>query len=602
MLGHEKLTISRKVTEYEARISSQTLEINSLKGEVSRAQSVIQSYQSNKANTTSAHEAMLKAEVEGLKKENENFKREILQRNASIESERRSTDRLRSELQSLKDQFTENERKALSEHTSAMQNQANLFQDQIQSYQAEIKRLNEQVITIQNSTLPHNEQIISLNRQIHDLGEQLSTAQSLQRITADQLSHEKDQNKTLAEQVKNLKESLSAAMLNYESNENQVGHFKDQIKSLKEQLKSSQEETQTANSSMKRLQEQMESLRDQLQKNEAAVSQKNESTMNSSSKTFIERNFVTQVEHPTYNPHLHAVNTAYIQETEAELARLRNHIMRLQNELSMHQTVTPGEISEYQSRIHKLRLDLEQAQDLALQEGRKASEYKKALDLAEHESLEHLKQVDHYKSEAQDVRWKLERSEQQIAQLQRDLKAAAEDKERSRFSSEQEIKLRTQVEILTRDLQTKEQKIEKLTMNYTNLSAKFHDLSEVSSKHNTHTRDDESTSLIKEENENLRRINGKLLAELTELRSENNSLRTGRSTYNNHGREYHELNQKLMFLENKFASDKEHGRISMTSRKDRLTEVQEQRARESPASVRTGAREARRPLRRAPPD
>lgn len=574
MLGQEKITISRKVTEFEARVNSQTIEIQNLKAENSRQQSIIHSYQANKTSTSSTQELLLRAEVDALKKDLASCKSDLVQKDAFIQSERRNSDKIRGELQSIKDEFAERERKTFAEHSSALQNQSTRFQDQIDAYQREIKRMNEQIIAVQSTSLPHNEQIITLNRQIHELNEKLITSESLQRSATDKLNFEKDQNKLLNDQLSHLKEQVFNANSNSDKFEGQISTLKDQIRSLKDQLKDSQQEAEGAKGQVNRLQEQIESFKQQPNRQDSEKNSKSENNTNSSSKTVIERNYITQVEHPGFNPHLHAMNTAYIQETEAELARLRNQIMRLQSDLSKQQSMAPGDFSEYQGRIHKLRLDLEQAQDQALQESRKASEYKKALELSEHENIEQIKQIEHYKSEAQEFKWKLEKADQQIGQLQRELKSAHDEKERSRSFNEQETKLKAQIEFLQKDIQNKDDKIEKLTLNYANLSSKLNDISESSSKRDAFTRDDEATFLIKE-NDNLRRINSKLLMELNELRTENNSLRSTRSSYNSQGREYHELSQKLMFLESKMASDKENGRHSLTIRKIECPEAQE---------------------------
>jgi chromosome segregation ATPase len=569
MLGQEKITISRKMTEYEARINSQTFEIQNLKSENTRQQSMLHSYQSSRSTTSSGQELLLRAEVDGLKKDLDNSRTELLQKDAFIQSERRISEKLRGELQALKDEFSERERKSFSEQSSVLQSQSNRFQEQIEAYQKEIKRMNDQLIASQSSSFPQNEQLITLNKQIHELNEKLITAESLQRSANDKVNFEKDQNRLLTEQIGHFKEQLANSNGNAEKFENQSSLLKDQIRGLKDQLKDSQQEAESSKNLVNRLQEQIDSLRQQSIKQEGSTSGKSENNTNASSKTVIERNFITQMEHPGYNPHLHAMNTAYIQETEAELARLRNQIMRLQSELSKQQSMAPGEFNEYQGRIHKLRLDLEQAQDQALQESRKSSEYKKALELSEHEHIEQIKQTEHYKSESQELKWKLERADQQISQLQRELKASQEDKERSRSFNEQETKLKAQIEILMKDLHYKEEKIEKLTMNFANLTSKFSDISENSSKKDYNTRDDEATLLIKEENDNLKRINNRLLMELNELRSENNSLRApSRNSYGHQGREYQELSQKLMFLESKFASEKENGSFIFNIRKD----------------------------------
>jgi chromosome segregation ATPase len=578
MLSQEKLTISRKVTEYEARINSQIIEIQNLKADNSKAQSVIHSYQNSKTTTSSAQEHQLRGEIESLRRNNDALKLEIQQRSGYSDSERRAADDLRAELQNLREEFARKERKTLSDHTSALDTQSRKFQDQIQAYQNEIKRMNEQIISVQATSLPQNEQILGFNKHIKELSDQLATSQSLQRISSDQLNHEKDQNRMLSDQIKHLKDQVSSVQIQSDGIEGQNGVLRDQLRQLKDQLRESQEATQTANSSARRLQDQIETLRDQLAKTEVMASGKSEANTNSNSKTVIERNYITQLEHPGFSPHLHAINAAYIQETEAELAKLRSHIMKLQNELSLQQTLSPGDLGDYQARIHKLRLDLEQAQDQAIQESRKAAEYKKALEASEHENIEQIKQIEHYKSEAQEAKWRVEKADQQTSQLQRDLKFAQEEKDRSKGFNEQETKLRAQIEILMRDLQNKDDKIEKLTLNYANLSAKLNDLSETTSKRDTHTRDDEATYLIKEENDNLRRINSKLLVELNELRGENNNLRSSRSSYQHHGREYQELSQKLMFLESKMASDKENGRSQLTLREAECSKEQEQRA------------------------
>lgn len=558
MLNQEKLTITKRVTEYEARIRTQTSEIQNLKADNSRAQSLLRVYQTNPANkqpNSSGEEQGLRSEIALLKKETEGLRNELFQKNNIIDSEKRNSDHLRSEIKNLRDEYLNKESKMLNEHSNSIQSHTASYMDQVQKQQIEIKRLNEEILNSHKNSQPLNSQLADYQQQIRNMSDELASSQSLQRMNADQLAHEKTQNKSLQDELIRLREQMTSSNPQVENLKSQIRVLQEEVDSTNERLR---EVRETSAATIRKLSHQLDEI--QFKRDARPSYPKSESHHNTNSKTVIERNYIHQVDQPSFNPHLHAVNTAYIQETEAELARLRNQIMRLQNEKNQQSNFTSPEAAEYQTRINKLRHELDESQDHLLQETRKAAEIKKLLDVAESSYHEQLRQTDHFKAQCQELEWKLERADQQIAQLRKELKSADDAIDKSSRYSESEAKLKAQVELLSKDLQNKDDKISQLTHNYASLSTKYNEISESSSMRHIHSRDDDAVYLIKEENENLRKINSKLLVELNELRGENSTLRSNRTSYHQHGREYHELNSKLMFLESKLASDKENGR------------------------------------------
>lgn len=560
LLNQEKITVTKKVTEYEARIRSQTSEIQNLRSDNTRVQSLLKVYQTtnqpNKPSITSGEEQALRSELSSIKKENESLRNDINQMNNIINSEKRTSDQLRADLKNQREEFLNKEAKLLNDHSGAIQNHIASYADQVQKQQTEIKRLNEEIISFQRNVQPFGGQVADYQQQIRQLSDELASTQSRQRMAAEQLSHEKIQNKALQDELERVRDQRS-------SSNPQVENLKSQIRSLQEELDSTNERLrdvrENSAATIRKLTNQLDDM--QYKRENRPSFPRSESHQNTNSKTVIERNYIHQVDHPNFNPHMHSVNTAYIQETEAELARLRNQVLRLQTEKSMQNTFSSPEAAEFQARINKLRHELDETQDHLLQETKKATEYKRSLETAETSFHEQTRLADHYKAQCQELEWKLERSDLQVSQLKKELKSLDETRDKSRGNSESEAKLRAQIELLSRDLLNKDEKLTQLTHNYASLSTKYNEMSESSSMKHNHSRDDEAFYLIKDENENLRRINGKLLAELNELRGENSSLRSNRTSYHQHGREYQELSTKLMALESKMASDKEYGRF-----------------------------------------
>lgn len=248
-------------------------------------------------------------------------------------------------------------------------------------------------------------------------------------------------------------------------------------------------------------------------------------------------------------------------EIESELNRLRAHNSKIQSELDTLAASKASELAEANQKISKLKGDLQSAQEGGTQH---LHESKILLDMkglleSEQSRLDSIRLIEQLKSEVKEEKWKYERSEQAASQLQKELKEARDERDRFRQAQESETKLKFQLEQMGKDLSARDERLSQLTHNYAILSAKYNELSEHNSRKDTYSRDDEAYSIIKEDNENLKKVNSRLLQELNELRAENSNLRNQRPSFQ-HGREYQELSTKLMLLENKMASDKENGR------------------------------------------
>ena len=268
-------------------------------------------------------------------------------------------------------------------------------------------------------------------------------------------------------------------------------------------------------------------------------------------------------------------------DDEQEVSQLKINIQRKQGEVS---TMDAEDLME---RISRLRQELEQAEEISLQESRKAAGFKKTVDSQEALIGEMKKKLDHFKSEAQETENSKEKALKRMQEMEKELvelqnektKAiAVESQLRTQFtesegklkaqlveleskyrsaSIESESIIKFQVEYLTKENQAKDEKIQSLTQSMASMSRKKQDSNESSFR--VHSKDEESMSIMKDENENLRRLNQKLLIELNEMRGENSNLRTSRNSYSSQGREYQELTNKLISLESKLANDRENG-------------------------------------------
>ena len=249
-----------------------------------------------------------------------------------------------------------------------------------------------------------------------------------------------------------------------------------------------------------------------------------------------------------------------------------------------------GDSSDIQSKLNKSRLDMEELRNKIQQENRKGTEFKKSLEEAESIQKDHVRQIENLKSEIQDLKWKLDKSEKSIESLQKEIKeyqqergkfienearskgvfAENEAKLKADFletqaklkaaATESELRLKIQVEYMTKEISNKEEKLNKLTQSYSSLSAKYTELTDSSSRHShSMSRDDDTVHFLKDENENLRKMNSKLMMELNELRGENTNLRSARNSYMPPNREFQELSAKMMLLENKMTTDRDQG-------------------------------------------
>lgn len=248
-------------------------------------------------------------------------------------------------------------------------------------------------------------------------------------------------------------------------------------------------------------------------------------------------------------------------DLESEISRLRTQNSKLQSDFDTLAASKTADLAEANQKIAKLKGDLQSVQDGGTQH---LHESKILLDMkglleSEHSRLDSIRLIEQLKSEVKEEKWKYEKSEQAASQLQKELKEARDERDRFRQAHENETKLKFQVDQMSKDLNARDERLSQLTHNYAILSAKYNELSELSSRKDTYSRDDEAYSIVKEDNENLKKVNSRLLQELNELRAENSNLRNQRPSFQP-GREYQELSTKLMLLENKMASDKENGR------------------------------------------
>jgi hypothetical protein len=582
-LSQEKVTITtvtRKVSEFESVIRSKDSEITHLRSENQRLNNFIQNLQKTTTTTMTVNESV------ELKNHIETLKTEVAQKNQVIERERVESQGLRTQVQSLTQEITK-----FKDEYNRQKNDFNYQKEEITRKQNEIDRLRDEVRRASGS-VPHQyvqeaeSEKATLRKEIDRLREQINsnpspvTRQYIQEAEADKAS--------LRSEIDRLREEVRRASNNVphqyiQEAEAEKANLRQQISRLQTERMERTTSSSPHHIIPKEIEEEITNLRQQntklkLEKSGAVPQSYIQETEAELSKLRLQISKL-QAEKNT------SVPQSYIQDTEAELARLRSQINKLQSERGINPAElqeaeaenlrlknqinkliaekslqAPADTNEYLTRINKLRMDLDQAQDLHLQESKKAMEYKKVIDNYELTHSEQNKQIEILRSENLDNKWKIEKADQTIESLKKELKSAGEERERQRFPSEVETKLRTQVEMLTKDNQAKDEKISQLTHNYATLNTRYNEMSEVSSKRDIPVHNEEAMYLIKEENENLRRINNKYLEELKDLRGENHNLRSTRSSYHQ-GREYQELNNKLMLLENKIANDRENGKL-----------------------------------------